>query len=339
MYPDCLKDLVGLTTEPGQCLQGSSISNVSTLDLFVNQDPAYDSCKLKGGDTLCELIKIMSDMREEALRQITVDIGAMLNSRFKTKDNVHYYIGQNEKGSYLSSSLVPEKPFLEIKTQYRPGAFIRIDRIVLMILPLAGAMTIPLRVYKVYEEDDTELAHTFNIPVSRMSTNPEPVTPSFNIPCDGYTYRVEYTYDQSTMQVVDSNYHCGCGDKLKLSRGFIKENASKTYGISLYTTMYCQDGQVICSLLNNDLYRKVIGFMIRKMIITLVIKKIQFRQDVNRWTLLSPEDIIAQIASYEAEYASRLEWISEQKNIDVDGFCLVCDSGNGPKKYNMLTGR
>lgn len=339
MYPDCLKDLVGLTTDPKECLTGSGISNASTLGLFVNEDPAYDTCKLQSGETYCELIKLMSDMREEALRQITVDIGAMLNKKVTNRQDGHYYIGQNERGSYLSPSVVPVNPFIDIITLNQPGAFIRIDRIALMILPTAGDITVALRVYKVHDVADVELVHTFNIPVTRMSTQPQPVSPSFVIPCDGYTYRVEYTYNSATMQVVDSNYHCGCGDKLKSAKGFIKENVSKAYGISLYVTLSCYDNLVVCALLENSTYKQVIAFMIRKMIISLVIKKVQFRQDVNRFTLLSPDDIVNQLNAYALEYAERLQWLSEQPTISVDGFCLMCSGGVGPKKFNMLTGK
>lgn len=337
MYPDCLKDLVGLTHNHAQCLDGTQISNVTTLDLFVSQDPAYDNCRLKGGDTQCELIKLMADMREEALRQITVDIGAIMLSKVKARQDCHYFIGQNEFGSDYASNLVPAQPSLDINTEYRPGAFIRLDKIALMIYPKTGTITVPLLVYRVYADNDLELLHTFQIPVNRRVTTPMPYV-GYTIPCDGYTYRIMYNFNSETMTVPDSNYHCSCGNKLRCAQGFIKENISKTYGISLYATLFCESGQAICSLLNNDTYRMVVGFMIRKLTIKLLLEKIYNRQEVNKYTLLSAEDTVAQIESYGLEYNSRLDWISQQRDFDYDGFCLMCDSG-GARKFNLLTGR
>lgn len=338
MYPSCLKDLVGIIHTPTTCFEGSDISNESTLDLFVTQDPAYDSCRLKGGDTLCELIKLMADMREEALRQITVDVGAVMISGVKVRQDCHYFIGQNSFGSDYASGLVPAQPSIDILTEYQPGAFIRIDKIALMIYPKTGTITVPLQVYRVYSETDLELLHTFQIEISRRTTTPQSYV-GYSIPCDGYTYRIMYTYNEATMNVPDSNYHCSCGNKLRCAEGFIKENVSKTYGISFYATMFCESGQAVCSLLNSDTYRMVLGFMIRKYTIMLTLKKIYNRQEVNKFTLLSAEDTAGMIEAYTNEYNERLSWLSQQNDFQFDGFCLTCQTGQYGKKYNLLTGR
>lgn len=337
MYPDCLKDLVGITTEDKGCFEGSSISNTSSLGLFVNQDAAWDSCRLKGGDTYCELMKMTADMREEALRLVTVDVSAMLSGKVKTRQECNYSIGQNEYGAYYAPELVPVNPFVEIYTEKVQGAYIRIDRIALMILPIAGDIVVPLKVYRVVPEGEDILVHTWQIPVTRFSTNASPVI-SYNIPCDGSVYRIEYTFNQATMQVVDSNYHCGCGDKLKCSRGFIKENISKTWGIHLWTTMYCAQQESICGVLANETFKLVVAHMIRKKTITLLLTKITNQQDVNRYTLLSQEDIQAQLLAYNQEYTSRLEWLGEQRDIYVNSHCFVCGTQT-VSKFNMLTGR
>lgn len=339
MYPDCLKDLVGLVHTPTNCFTGSDISNVSTLDLFVTQDPAYDNCRFRADDTQCELYKLLAEMREEALKLITVDVGAMLSSRVKSRQDCHYFIGQNQYGSYLAPNLVPSNPSLEIKTVYQPGAFIRIDQIALMIYPIGGAITVPLTLRRKLEGGGFETVTTWDIQVNNMSNQPKPVL-SAVIPCDGSTYIVEYTYNPTTMSVPLSQYHCGCGDKVKCARGFIEENVSTTYGISLYTTMFCQSGLAICSLLDDHTYRMVLAYMLRKLIIRLTLEKIYNRQEVNRFTLLSSEDTVAQIESYNLEYNNRLAWLGQQNNFDTDGFCLTCQgAGNGGRKFNMLSGR
>ena len=339
MYPDCLKDLVGLVHFDTDCLDSTDISNVSTLDLFVSQDVAYDNCRLKGGDTTCDLIKLMDECREEALKKIAVDLGAVLSEKIKTRKADNYFIGQNEFGPYLSPSLIPAQPEISIFTEYQPGAFVRIDKVALMIYPKAGPMDVELKFYKVFADNDLEESFTRTIHLERNDKTPYPIV-SVTLPCDGFEYRVSYNYNSATMDVPDSNYHCSCGDKLKSARGFIKENPSKTYGISLYTTLLCASGLSVCSLLNNDDYRLVIAHMIRKVTILMLLQKIYYRQEVNRYTLLSSEDAKNQIVTYDAEYNTRLTWFTSQKNFEVDGFCLTCKTGGmGGSKLNLLTGR
>lgn len=344
MYPDCLKDLVGLVQDGSPCLQGSDISNESTLGLFIDQDTAYDTCRFRGGDTACDLIKLMADRREEALRKITVDVGAVLMSKVRSKSESSKFLGQNSFGSDYASTLVPSQPSFDIFTEYQPGAYIRIDRIALMIYPKAGTITVPLKVYRVYSETDLELLHTFNITVVRRSTNLNAVV-SYSLPCDGSTYRVLYDYDPDTMVVPLSNVECGCGDQLQSARGFRRINADdnnpvaqRSWGISLWVTYKCQDGQVICNLLRDETYKLVIGHMIRHQTILMILQRIYEAQEVNRWTLLSAEDAIARIESYSLEYNERLNWLSQQRDYDLnDGFCLQCGSGgSGMKKVNLL---
>lgn len=338
MYPDCIKELVGITDKTTECLAGSGISNVSTLDLFVTQDPAYDACKLKGGDTECDLIKIIDEMREEAYRQVTVDVNAVLAKRIKTRPDYQAFIGQNSFGADYASHLVPAQPSIDILTEYRPGAFIRIDKIALMIYPIGGALTVPLRLYRVYSETDLELLHTFEVQIIRRSQTPIPVI-SYSIPCDGGVYRLMYDYDSTKMVVPDSNYECGCGDQLKSARGFRLANSSKTYGISLWATFSCGTDGALCSLLSDHVYKTMIGFMIRKLTIYMVLNKIYQRNDVNRFTLLSSEEMVAQMESYMLWYNSRLTWLEDQRDHPIDGFCLTCEGGMGGRKMNLLTGR
>jgi len=341
MYPDCLKDLVGITTDPQQCFDGSGIINTSSLGLFVNEDPAWDNCRLKGGDTYCELLKLAAEMREEALRIVNVDVAAMLAGKVNTKQDCHYSIGQPERGSYYAPSLVPADPSITIYTEKVQGAYIRLDRLALMILPTAGPLLVDLRVYKIVPESVDVLMHTWQIPVTTISTTPKPII-SYVIPCDGNAYRIEYTYNPETMQVLSSNYHCGCGDKLKCARGFILENTGeddkKAYGISFYATIFCAPDELVCGAVANYTYKLVVAHMIRKKTITLLLTKIINKQDVNRWTLLSPEDIQTQLAAYNAEYVSRLEWLSEQPDFYTNSSCYGC-SGGRMTKFNMLTGR
>jgi len=333
MYPDCLKDFVGIAEKGSPCLD-SDTSNISTIGLFVDQDPTYNQCRFQSGDTACNLIKLLLRMREEAYRQVTMDIGAVLATKIKTRSEYQYFIGQNEAGNLLSNNLVPANPYLVIKTELRPGAFIEVTKIALMITPINGAVTVDLRLIR---ESDNQLLYTWTIPVAVRSTTPKPVI-SYKIPCDGDSYRVEYDYNGLDFYVPLSQYHCGCGDKIKLAAGFIRENVSQTYGISLYVNMYCDAGQVICALLKNSVYRQVIGYMIRMKIIELAIQEIYFRQDVNRFTLMTPEDMTNQIESYRLEYSERLKWLAFQTDFDVDGFCLQC-AGNTARKVNLLKGR
>lgn len=332
MYPECLNGLVGITDKENDCIN-QTVSNVSSIGLFVTQDVTYNACRFQSGDTKCGVISLLIDCREEAYRLVTADIGAMLSQKIQSKSVSQYFIGQQDKSGYLSSALVPANPSITIKTEFRPGAQITIRNLVLMITPTNGPIQVPLRVIR---ESDNQVLKTWTLSIASASTAPKPVDP-VTLPCDGDMYRVEYDYVSDSMMVPQSNYHCGCGDKLKNAAGFIKENQSQAYGICLYVDLGCQMGLMTCALLRNEEYRLVIGHMIRKKIIELALTKIYFRQDVNKWTMLTPEDMNQQILAYQAEYNERLKWLSYQNEFEVDGFCLKC--GGSIRKVNLLTGR
>lgn len=342
MYPSCLNGFIGLTKEPSPCLQGSDVSNTSTVGLFVDQDPSFNACRFADGDTRCQLIETMISFREEAYQTVATDVGAILLGHMKAKPEAYYYIGQNEFGPYYATHLVPTNPSIEIHTDNRPGGKIRIDKIALMIQPFdtTAGVTVQVRVYK---KNKTTLVwsqvHAWLMDIRQISTQPRPVD-SYTIDTDGSVYRVEYTYDPATFRVPDTDYHCGCGDQLKSARGFILENPSKSYGISIYATLYCDSGQALCNLLADDIYKMVIGNLIRQKIIFLLLDKIYHDQNINRWSLLSGEDLANRIQAYSDSYNSRLLWIDEQKSLPVDGFCFTCGGGSMQqmKKYNMLTG-
>ena len=340
MYPDCLKELVGI----GQigCGDYDPTKDKSTLGLFLTEDPAYNYCKFVGGDAACDLTKLFIQKREEAYRQVTTDISAVLASKITTRSESEYQIGGWDRtGRYLGAFETPVTPSIKIKTEQRDGAFIRIDRITLTIAPVNGvAVDVDIRVKR---ESDGQVLKTYTLTYAVISVMPRKVEP-LKIPCDGETYIVEYDFDSTKFFVQVGNYHCGCGDKLKNAKGFLCEQMPATgrvvldYGIQLFVAVGCDAGLKICSLLKNPDYKAVIGNMIRKKTIELTVQHLFFTQEVNRFTLLSPEDIGAQIQTYAAEYSERLRWFSVQNQFEVDGFCLQC-SGGGIRKVSLLTGR
>lgn len=330
---DCLKDFIGICESDCGCTSLPDEKNISTSGLYVTQDPSFNYCRFRRGDTDCDLMKLLLQTREEAYRQLTTDISAILANRIQVKTDSTYFIGQNEYGVYLPPASLPAKPWITIKTHNREGAYIEIQKIALMLSPKNGPFEIDLRVL---DDSTQELLNSFRITISGMSVTPKTVVP-FRLPCDGRVYRVEYDYDPDAFQVPESQYHCSCGDKLKSATGFIHQNVSQAYGISLYTRVGCDPDLKICAVLANPDYRMVLGYMARKKTIELTLQNIYFRQEVNRFSLLSTEDLQAQIAAYQEEYNERLKWLSFQTNFDVDGFCLTCSTSM--RKINLLTGR
>ena len=337
MYPDCLSGFVGIG-DLG-CGSYKIADDKSSSGLFVTQDPAYNNARFRSGDSDCDLAKLLIEMREEAYRQLTSDIGAVLSSKIQTKSDSLYDIGQPDTGPYLASSVVPAVPTINIQTDYREGAFVEIRRIALMLVSFNNVPTnVEMRVKK-----GDQLLKAYTIVVSTQSKVLKPVDP-VRLPCDGSLYTVEYTYDSAAFIVPESFYHCGCGDKLKNAAGFIQEQKSndsrrvQSYGMHMQVNLGCDAGLVICSLLKNSVYRNVLAFMVRQKVIDLTLNRIFGRQEVNKFTLLSEEDLSAQAALYQAQYNERLRWFSYEKDFEVDGFCISC-SGSGMRKVSMLTGR
>lgn len=339
---NCLENIIGIYEGDFGCDKLPSIQNQSTTGLFVTQDPSYNHCRFRSGDSDCELIKLFLKNREEAYRLITTDLGAVLAGKIQSRIEYGYFIGQNEYGRYLNASEVPPTPFIEIATEYREGAYVEIQKIALMLTRKDQAETVNVDL-RVKRKSDGEVIKTYTISVTSLSTHPKQVE-YLRVPCDGETYIVEYVYDSTKILVPETFYHCGCGDKIKKAFGFIKEQhtngqpAVKSFGISIYAIMACFPGAKVCALLKNPDYRSVIGYMIRKKVIELTLKNIYFRQEVNKFTLLTNEDFEGQLTMYEAEYNERLKWFAYQTSFEVDGFCLTC-SGSGMRKVNLMTGR
>ena len=341
MSLNCLEGLVGIYKGEFGCGNIPVVQNSSSIDLFVTQDPSYNHCRFKAGDSNCDLLKLLLANREEAYRLVSTDISAMLAGKIAVKNDSGYLYGQDETGRSLMISEVPVKPFIRIATEHREGAFVEIQKVALMLTPLNNTpATVDLRVIR---ESDEETIQTYSFEITKFSRNLKPVQ-FLRLPCDGETYRVEYDYDSTAFVVPETNVHCGCGDKIKNARGFIYEQkavntiAAKSYGIALWLNLGCENGAKICALLKNSDYRMVIGYMIRKKIIEQTLISIYMRQEVNRFSLLSTEDWEAQILTYQNEYNERLKWFQYQTDFEVDGFCLTC-SGGGMRKVSLLTGR
>lgn len=335
MTPNCFNGFVGISDKPSKCIS-ASVDNSSSTGLYITQDEAYEQSYFQSGDTNCDLIGILVEMREEAYRKLAMDLGALMVKKLQLRAAYQYNIGQPAAGPFLQNAFVPTSPFILIHTDYRPGAHIEIKKIALMLGKVqTGSFDTDLRLVR---EWDNMVLNTWKIAnITGLNTTAREVKP-YMIPCDGQTYRVEYDFNPLVMRVPDTDYHCNCGDVLKQAVGFIKRNEVKSYGISLYTEMACGYDQIVCSLVNSEPYRTVLAYMVRKKTIAETLRKIYYRQDVNRFTLLSSEDRSAQITAYETEYNERLRWLDVQKNFTTDGFCVSCGD-SGMQKLNLLTGR
>ena len=332
LYPECLVNLVGIG-DVG--CTSTSFEDISITGLFVTQDPSYSHSRFKSGDTDCDLLSLFIEMRKEAYGLLTKDIAGVLSNKIQTKADSFYDIGQTGSvGRHLNGSEIPATPFVRIKTDDRPGAYIEIQKLGLFLTPINGPFTVNLRVIR---ESDNELLKTYAVQINSFSSKRTEV-PYLKLPCDGDSYIVEYTYDSEAFMVPETNYHCSCGDVIKNAFGFIQAQPSaKSYGISLQVNVACDSGMKICALLRNSDYRNEIGYMLRMKIIELTLQKIYFRQDVNKYTLLTPEDMTGLIETYQAQYTGGLKYIGFQNNFDVDGFCLTC--AGGMRKVSLLTGR
>ncbi len=332
MKIEVFKGLVGLYKDPEKKLS-PSIDNESVIDLFVDQDAVYSQARFQVGNTKEQTANLLNSQREEAYKIIATDISAVLQSKMKKRPDSDYFIGQPQIGQYLAYTQVPANPFLTIRTDYRPGAFIEIRRIALMLSALNGPVVVQLRLVK---EETGAVLKTWDINVNVLSTTAKDVE-KFKIACDGSSYRVEYDYDSDKIRVPSSDYHCSCGNVLKSAEGFILENRSKTYGISLYVHVGCDAFSDVKALVTQEPYNLVVGMMLRKKVIELTLRHIQLLDDVNRFTLLSPEEIQKQIDAYQAEYDERLRWIAFQNDFEADEFCVKC-AQKGPRVTNLLTG-
>lgn len=333
MTTNVLDGFVGLYENPEKPIS-PSIDNESAIGLYVDQDVTYNQARFRVGNTPEELTNVLDKFRQEAYRIVTTDIQALLTGKITRRDEADYFIGQNQTGAYLAASVVPANPYLLIKTEYRPGAYVEVRRIALMVAAQNGPVVVPLRVVK---EETGQIVHTWDIPVNSMSTLAKDVK-KFRMACTGEVYRVEYDFNSDLIRVPDSNYHCSCGNVLKAAEGFILENRAKTYGISLYVHVGCEENAILKALVEQSPYNMVIGMMLRKKIVELTLSHIRYLDDVNRYTLLTPEEIGQQIATYQAEYTDRLRWIQFQKDFKTDGFCLKCKN-NGPSVLNLLSGK
>lgn len=335
----CLSNLVGISESDCGCSKTPEDYNVSTTGFFITQDEAYNHCRFKLGETSCELVKLLSDKKNDAVRQVMTDLGAVTSNKIQSRVDHFDKIGQADAGRNLMPSEIPVTPFIEIITDRRidedlnPIAFVEIRGIALMLAPSNGPVNIDLRVIRV---SDNVVLKTYTINQTHFTKNHKTVD-YLKLPCDGETYRVEYDRNLTAFSVVESEYHCACGDKLKGMAGFIQENVSKSYGISLYCRFACETGVKVCNILSNPDYRLVVAGMIRRKAIELTLQTLYFKQEINRFALLSTEDTEKQIGEYQAQYDNSLKWLSMESNYVVDGFCATCNQTM--KKINLLTGR
>ena len=330
-----LQGLVGVCTGEGcgGCEEIDAANNLTSLGLYVTEDPMYSRCKFREAGQECDLMKVLIQKRNQAITQVALDLSTLMGSGVSTRQDSYYTIGWPEVGRTLVGAQVPEVPFITIKTEdLRAGdgnqrAYIEIQKLALFLTPIAGAMVVPVRIIK---ESDESLLATLQFTLSRFSKNYQNVTP-LRLPCDGETYRVEYDRNVAAFTVPETDYHCGCGDKLKAAKGFLIENISPAYGISLYVKVGCFDGLKLTALTGNADYRLVIGHMIRLKTMEYLLMYILGSEQVSRYSLLSDKGIIRELEFLQNDatspYQERMKWLARERNYVVDGFCVYCSPG------------
>lgn len=337
MYPESLKKLVGVYhPEDGIDLIEDPDLNESTEGVYVNREAHFVDAKFRNGGIDTDTARMLLQMRNEAYDQVYMDVMNMVRGKIATRELRSGLIGQNKVGAFLQTAVVPANPFLEILTEYQPGAYIEIKGIALMLASLTGARYVDLRVIR---ESGTEVTlKTYSIRVNMQSTAINTVEP-LKLPCTGEVYRLEYDFDPEHLRVPDSPYECDCGDKLKDGVHFRLENIGKSYGISVRAEFGCYDHTILDAMLAKDELRRYIALMVRMKTIELALIRIETTDNVNRQTILDPERQRAQRDELAAAYAASLAWIGQEKWEFKNSFCIRCGGIHVPIKVNLLTGR
>lgn len=179
-----------------------------------------------------------------------------------------------------------------------------------MILPMYDTVDGELEYFFVYDHNYTD-----------GDNNSQPLTPKNNMPTCGGCGRVE---GKAAMYVTKYGVHGT--DITNLSNW--SKTSSYAYGLSLQVEFRCDADSLICRMFETlNEWKQQFAYAVLLKAGIIVHQNIIRSPEVSRAQMIDRDGVIAQMTIWEADYNTRLTWLAQNVNPNVND-CYMCNDRN-----------
>lgn len=366
---DCLQYIIGLSQTNCECFEDNKPIDYSRSDSGLYMDQV-EGLELNLIDSIknCEqgsLWDIMSRARTNAISAFKADLLASLLTKYKQKR-------QPFSGVIGSQS---RKNTLNLQTTYA-GERIYASNIIggIMKIKRIGFLMNADNTFNVEIRNEVDDDPLYIIPVQsqadKLYWNEVNIELPMNLETDDNpNYYI--TYPLSGMQPKDTSNGCGCSQSVykyywNLQRPMFKtyqkdrwseyvmvtgisgndladrENwgtSSYNMGIFLDVEFKCKVSDLICEQdfdFENNEIAVAMAYAVRYKAAFFLIDSILASSEINRFTMMDRERLMQKKNTYNTEYHTRLEWLTNQINYKAND-CLTCNDFEDIRKIGILS--
>jgi hypothetical protein len=346
---DCLNNIIGLSETTCNC-EGTPPTdyNLSRSGIFLDQLEGIELKTNTGADG-CENGGIWDRMARavrNATNEFTSDMLSCVQLNYKAKkSNWGGLLGNTT----FTGAVNPMSNYAGIKIQSlsMKGAYLYIKRIGILV-NTTGPVTV--NIYS--NENGSTLVDSFIVnAVANTLTyaviSPEPLElPLWSYNKSMISYYALLDLTPATFLPLNNQKDCNCGGAntkpylnwLDFNGGkinnindfttFVPSNNKELYGIILDVETKCKMSQVICTDEEpldflNDGYAKKMAFAIRFKAGYLLLNDLYNSPNINRFTLMEKEKLVAYMKFYTEEYNKWVSFLCENVQIDNNS-CFTC---------------
>lgn len=340
---DCLKNVIGITREPCECLEDDLPEDYSLSDsgLYMDELPeAPLSLKSINSITDCgrDLGKILTNSRQQAIAEFKRDLYKHLQVRMVKKikpfsgnvGGMVYGINVNLNSTYAG---------LMLQSKNIRGASLMLNKI---HVAFNASKTFDLYLYKVIS-GVPQLIQTFNLESQSSAWKDNVLVTPVELPLseDGLPVDYYFVYELDGQLPKDNSPSCNCGLKESdMQQYFVPKgifgddihslsNTTKyANGLVLSLEASCGNEGLICdSYTNNEFIQTAVQWSILRKAVEILIFAILNSDEVNRYTMAKREQMTHNAYRLSKKFNNDVQWISENINLK-DSDCFTCNDAN-----------
>jgi len=357
---DCLKNIIGLSETTCECEGTPPVDyNLSRSGIFLDQLEGVELKTNTGADD-CEDGAIWDRMNRavrNATNEFTSDLLACVQQTYAPrKSNWTGILGQTTWNATINPATTHAG--IKVNALNLKGAYMTLKRIGVLV-NYTGNVTV-----KVFSNENlsTEIIQYTVAAVANTLTwfsIPAPLELplwSYNVSMIQYYVLLDLT--SAPFLPLNNKKDCNCGggngkpylnwidfiggktSDINDFNSFQTSNGKELFGLVLDASMTCKMAQIICSDeepldFENDGYAKKMAYAIRFKAGQLLLNDLYNSPNINRFTLMDRERLVAYIKYYDEQYHKWIEFLCQNVQID-NNCCYVCKNNNGIVKNRIL---
>lgn len=353
---ECLKDLIGITRTVCPCTTGALTPEEKT-DLEKSNSGLYmdehvkgfiDLRAIKGLDNCKAFFAMVTTSRNSAARVTRDDLVQAMNVRYKS--NKEAFMGEVGERSFATSAAITKRyQAMVLKPNGYTDAVIKVNRLELYVNQIRS---IHVHISKYREGSDiTENIYTFPVTTVANSASAVDIGNSpLILPLKEDGYKINYvvwydtTEDGGGFLPKDNKLDCNCTQGLNKLHSFLTpfgyeadnigsimtyNQDSISHGIMVSVDVRCDNDLLFCNeYREDDAIAVALAYAVMFQTAMFLIEEIRKSSEVNRYTMMSVDQLRDKKANFNKEYNTRIVYLSHVIDVSASD-CFICRPKGG----------